>query len=108
LNDYTTAPIGDKLRATLGLLKKMTLDHGSLGPEDVRIVLRTGVSRQAVQDALEVAFLFNVYDRLADSMGWDVPAQATAETGLRIGRQHTPKPDEPRFLRSTPYRERAG
>jgi hypothetical protein len=38
--------------------------------------MRTGVSRQAIQDALEVAFLFNIYDRLADSMGWDVPAVA--------------------------------
>jgi hypothetical protein len=52
----------------------MTLDHNALDPEDVRAVLRTGVSRQAIQDALEVAFLFNIYDRLADSMGWDVPA----------------------------------
>jgi alkylhydroperoxidase family enzyme len=76
MNDYTTAPIGDKLRATLGLLKKMTLDHDSLGPDDVRTVMRAGVSRQAIQDALEVAFLFNIYDRLADSMGWDVPAPA--------------------------------
>ena len=42
--------------------------------KDVRAVLRTGVSKQAIQDALEVAFLFNIYDRLADSMGWDVPA----------------------------------
>jgi alkylhydroperoxidase family enzyme len=74
LDDYTTAPIDDKLRATLGLLKKMTLDHASLGPEDVRTVRRAGVSKQAIQDALEVAFLFNVYDRLADAMGWDVPA----------------------------------
>jgi alkylhydroperoxidase family enzyme len=73
LDDYTTAPIGDKLRATLGLVKKMTLDHRNLGPDDVRAVLRTGVSKQAIQDALEVAFLFNIYDRLADSMGWDVP-----------------------------------
>jgi hypothetical protein len=52
----------------------MTLDHRNLGPEDVRVVLRAGVSKQAIQDALEVAFLFNIYDRLADSMGWDVPA----------------------------------
>jgi alkylhydroperoxidase family enzyme len=74
LDDYTTAPIGEKLHATLGLLRKMTLDHGSLQPKDVRTVLRAGVSRQAIQDALEVAFVFNVYDRLADSMGWDVPA----------------------------------
>ena len=73
LDDYTTAPIDGRLRATLGLLKKMTLDHASLGPEDVRMVMRAGVSRQAIQDAVEVAFLFNVYDRLADAMGWDVP-----------------------------------
>jgi hypothetical protein len=52
----------------------MTLDHPNIGPEDVRVVLRAGVSKQAIQDALEVAFLFNIYDRLADSMGWDVPA----------------------------------
>jgi hypothetical protein len=51
----------------------MTLDHSSLGPEDVRTVLRLGVSRQAVADAMEVAFLFNVYDRMADAMEWDVP-----------------------------------
>ena len=74
LDDYKTAPVSEKVRATLGLLEKMTLDHGSLGPEDVRDVLRTGVSTQAVEDALEVAFLFNIYDRLADAMGWDVPA----------------------------------
>ena len=63
-----------KVRAALGLLRKMTLDHDNLGPEDVREVLRAGVSKDAIRDALEVAFLFNIYDRLADSMGWDVPA----------------------------------
>jgi hypothetical protein len=52
----------------------MTLDHVNLGAGDVRSVLRAGVSKPAIQDALEVAFLFNVYDRLADAMGWDVPA----------------------------------
>jgi len=51
----------------------MTLDPEHLSPEDVRAVLRLGVSRQAVAEAMEVAFLFNVYDRLADAMEWDVP-----------------------------------
>ena len=68
------APIDEKLRATLGLLEKMTLDHESLGPEDVRAVIRLGVSKQAIAEAMEVAFLFNIYDRLADAMGWDVPS----------------------------------
>jgi hypothetical protein len=51
----------------------MTLDHEKLGPDDVRAVLAKGVSKQSIADALEVAFLFNVYDRLADTMGWHVP-----------------------------------
>jgi hypothetical protein len=65
------------VRATLGLLKKMTLEPSQLGPEDVRAVLSLGVSRQAVQDAMHVAFLFNIFDRLADTMGWDVPAEGS-------------------------------
>ena len=86
LNDYMTAPISDRLRATLGLLKKMTLDHRSLGPEDVRTVIRAGVTKQAVHEALEVGFLFNIYDRLSDSMGWDVPAVAGGY--YQVGAKH--------------------
>ena len=54
----------------------MTLDHGNLGSDDVRTVMRAGVSKLAIEDAMEVAFLFNVYDRLAEAMGWDVPARS--------------------------------
>ena len=75
LADYTTAPIDDALRATLGLLRKMTLEPEALDKEDVRAVLALGVSRRAVEEAMHVAFLFNVFDRLADTLGWDVPAQ---------------------------------
>jgi alkylhydroperoxidase family enzyme len=74
LDDYTTAPIEAGLRATLGLLAKMTLAHEELGPDDVRPVLAAGVSKAAIAEAMEVAFLFNIYDRMADTMGWDVPA----------------------------------
>jgi alkylhydroperoxidase family enzyme len=73
LEDYRTAPIDEKLRATLGLLETFTLDHERLGPDDVRAVLATGVTREAVRDAFYVAFLFNTYDRLADTLGWELP-----------------------------------
>ena len=53
----------------------MTLSHQSLEPDDMRAVLAKGVSKAAIAEALEVAFLFNVYDRLADTMGWHVPDQ---------------------------------
>jgi alkylhydroperoxidase family enzyme len=70
LADYTTAPIDEPLRATLGLLKKMTLDHEALTAADMKAVLDKGVSPAKLRDALYVAFLFNVYDRLADTLGW--------------------------------------
>lgn len=63
------------MRATLAFLETMTKTPDALTPEDARAVMRAGVSKAAIEDALEVAFLFNIYDRLADAMGWDVPAQ---------------------------------
>jgi alkylhydroperoxidase family enzyme len=76
LDDYRTAPIDEKLRAMLGLLETFTLRHEELGPADVRAVLDAGVSREAIRDAYYVAFLFNTYDRLADTLGWELPEQS--------------------------------
>ena len=73
LADYRTAPIDAPLRAMLGLLETFTLDPERLGPDDVRAVLAAGVTREAVRDAFYVAFLFNTYDRLADTLGWELP-----------------------------------
>jgi len=75
IDDYRTAPIDDKLRAMLGLLETFTLHPDELSPEKVRAVLATGVSREAIREAFYVAFLFNTYDRLADSLGWELPDQ---------------------------------
>jgi alkylhydroperoxidase family enzyme len=73
LADYKTAKIDEKLRATLALLEKLTLTPDALSAADVRPVLATGVSREALVDAFYVAFLFNTYDRLADTLGWELP-----------------------------------
>lgn len=73
LKDYRTAPIDEKLRAMLGLLEIFTLDHERLSASDVHAVLDAGVTREAIRDAFYVAFLFNTYDRLADTLGWQLP-----------------------------------
>jgi alkylhydroperoxidase family enzyme len=73
LADYKTAQIDEKLRATLALLEKLTLTPDALSATDVRPVLALGVSREALVDAFYVAFLFNTYDRLADTLGWELP-----------------------------------
>ena len=73
LADYRTAPIDEKLRAMLGFLETFTQRPDELTTADVRAVLATGVSREAMRDAMYVAFLFNTYDRLADTLGWELP-----------------------------------
>jgi alkylhydroperoxidase family enzyme len=73
LDDFETAPIDDKLRVTLRFLKKVTESPDDVGAADASAVLRAGASPRAVVDALNVLFLFNILDRLADTLGWDVP-----------------------------------
>jgi len=73
LDDYRTAPIDEKLRAMLGLLETFTLHPEQLSANGVREVLDAGVTREQVRDAFYVAFLFNTYDRLADTLGWQLP-----------------------------------
>ena len=57
----------------LKLLERLTLEPDQLTSVDVRAVLATGVTREAMRDAFYVAFLFNTYDRLADTLGWELP-----------------------------------
>jgi alkylhydroperoxidase family enzyme len=75
LDDYRTAPIDEKLRAMLGLLETFTVHPEALDVARIRDVLDTGVTREAIRDAFYVAFLFNTYDRLADTLGWELPDQ---------------------------------
>ena len=60
----------------LGLLETFTLRPHELGQFHIQKVLATGVTREAIRDAFYVAFLFNVYDRLADTLGWELPDQS--------------------------------
>ncbi|HET9799925.1 MAG TPA: hypothetical protein VFP90_18145 [Gemmatimonadaceae bacterium] len=73
LADYRTAPLDERMRATIGLLETFTLRPDELTAADVRAVMAAGVSKAAIQDAFYVAFLFNTYDRLADTLGWELP-----------------------------------
>jgi alkylhydroperoxidase family enzyme len=71
--DYRSASIDESLRAVLGVLEKLTLAPETLSADDIRPVLARGVTREALVDAFYVAFLFNAYDRLADTLGWELP-----------------------------------
>lgn len=81
--DHRSAPIREELRATLTFLEQVTLAPEQLTPASAQAALDAGVSRQALVEALNVLFLFNVYDRLADALGWEMP---TAEEFQRSAR----------------------
>lgn len=85
LADYKTATISEKLRAMLGLLETFTLHPEQMTPEKVRVVMDAGVSKDAIRDAFYVAYLFNTYDRLADTLGWELPdASYYRKAGKRL------------------------
>src|SRR5262245_34589810 len=66
LADLETAAIEETLRATLRMLGKLTREH-TVGPDDMRVLLASGVSRKQIEDALAVCFSFNTIGRLADA-----------------------------------------
>jgi len=76
IDDWRSAPLDAKLRATLGFLEKLTLQPNDVRPADVTPLRRAGVSDAAIEDAINVCALFNIYDRLADALGWHLPDAA--------------------------------
>lgn len=74
LDDWRTAPVDEKLRATLGFLEKLTLSPADVGPADVESLRLMGVTDQAIEEAIYVCFLFNVVDRLADAFDFTLPS----------------------------------
>lgn len=73
MEDYTSAPIDERLRAMLGFLRKQTLEPESVGPDDMAPLRAAGLSDRAIQEAMMVAFCFNIMDRLADAFDFENP-----------------------------------
>ena len=82
LTDLESAPIEEPLRATLGMLHKLTT-HGTVSAEDMRQVLATGTSPQQVEDALAVCATFNTTGRLAEAFGFEIPSPEGFEAGAK-------------------------
>jgi alkylhydroperoxidase family enzyme len=61
------------LRATLGLLEKLTLTPEEVSPQDVEAVRETGVSEEAILDAIYICSTFNLVDRVADALDFEIP-----------------------------------
>jgi uncharacterized peroxidase-related enzyme len=83
LSDLDSAAIAEPLRATLRMLRKLTLEH-AVGPDDMRAVLAAGASREQIEDALAVCFAFNAMNRLANAFAFAVPGPTALEAGAKF------------------------
>lgn len=85
LQDYRTAPIGDREKALFAFIEKMNRDSSRLRKEDVDIARAAGWSDEALYDAITVCALFNFYNIWTDAAGVrDMPAAAFAASGERL------------------------
>ena len=72
LADLDGADLDERLRATLRFLDKLTLQPDEVDVDDVDAVISTGVTPDALRDAIEVAAAFNVIDRIADTLDFEI------------------------------------
>ena len=84
LGDYRSAPVSEKVRATLALLEKLTLAPDDVTPDDVQVVRAAGVSDAAIEDAIHVMAAFNVIDRLADAFDFCIPDAEGFKQSARV------------------------
>ena len=82
LDDWRTAPISDRLRATLTFLEALTLRPAEVTAATMRELKAAGLNDRAIREAAYVCFLFNVLDRLADAFNFTLP---TEEEARKIG-----------------------
>jgi hypothetical protein len=89
LADPATAAISDQLKAALELVRELTLSPEEVGGDDIRAMLNAGVSEDGVVDVVYVCFAFNLIDRVADALGFDLMDEEgyrqAAQVLLRFG-----------------------
>jgi alkylhydroperoxidase family enzyme len=74
LADFRSAPISGALKGALAFLEIMTLRPMELSGEHARESLRSGVTAEALKDAIAVGTLFNIITRYADALDFAIPS----------------------------------
>lgn len=82
MEDWTSAPIDERLRLALGVLQAMTLDTEKLD-ERLKQAIESGLPRAAIDDVAAIGFHFNQINRIADAV--DFPSNLP-NTEAKIGR----------------------
>jgi len=85
LADLESAPVSERVRATLLFLRALTLAPAEVRPADVTALRAAGVSEEGIVHAVYVCALFNIADRVADAIGFEVPDLSVEPSRWRRG-----------------------
>jgi alkylhydroperoxidase family enzyme len=83
LRDGPDAPVSAELKAALRLMAVMTLDPERVA-EPVVAMRAIGMSDRKIRDAIDVCFIFNTIDRLADSFAFALPDEESFDKSAQI------------------------
>lgn len=86
LGDWRSAPVNPKVKATLGLLEKLTLVPEEVTSVDIEHVYAAGASKKAIEEAMRVCALFNIINRLADAFDFSSMSNASPKTVTKATR----------------------
>ena len=76
LAEWQSGSFGPKVTASMELLEAVALRPTEVSKADIDRVRAAGVSDSAIEDALRVAFLFNVLNRLANALDYSYGTEA--------------------------------
>lgn len=74
LADWRNADVDARLKGALGFLEAMTTRPNALTASDAEAAFAAGVTKEALEEAALVAFCFNLIDRVADALEFEVPS----------------------------------
>ena len=71
MDDYRTADLTEPDRAMLDFAVKLTRSPQEMAEVDVAALRRNGFDDESIHEIVQIAALFNYYNRLADGLGID-------------------------------------
>ena len=75
LEDWRTAPVSEPFRATLGFVQKLTKTPARVTAEDLEPMYAAGVTKQGIEEAIRITFVFCTINRLADAFDFELAAK---------------------------------
>ena len=68
----------------LAFLERLTLSPEAVTADDIVPLRAAGLDDAAIEEAIHVTALFSIYDRMADTLDFDVPGAVGFTAGARV------------------------